>query len=592
MSDPIKHVVVLLLENRSFDQMLGCFSEIYQGLDGIDRASSSKNLLLSGGAAGKQTEFFQAETRLRQMPWQKPNIWDPHHEVSHIHTQLNGPVDNPGPMSGFVADFVGSYPDSTDEARQYIMSYYPLGFLPALHALGRDFTICDRWFSSLPGPTWPNRFFALSGTASGRVDMPGDETYRIDIPGYFHQTQLTIFDRLSEAGIHWKSYFHDIPQSWVMQRPRLARNVARYFYIGEFFADARGHADDFPKFCYIEPDFLGFQQNDDHPPHDVMKGEKLVADVYNAIRENTELWQSTLLVVFFDEHGGFYDHVYPPKAVPPDAPSAPKHPLLSEMLAQLNPWHKPAETYSFDQLGVRVPALLVSPWVKRGVAKINGESPIFDHTSLLKYLTDKWNLGSLGLRTAAANSIGALIADQPRPDEDMAVRIDMPSLPPVDPELEDAAFGITEHDKGLLQLATYLKTAWLEPQALAEEAAVEAVPRVGTLLSRLFEGVMQVLMRGTRRLSSQATRRRPRASRSAPDKIHTDTVSARDDVASFVARRKRQAIPLLAADIKLEGTKADHAVRALASMTGRPFHHHRERARQQAMDWLKSHGHG
>jgi phospholipase C len=587
MGDPIRHVVVLLLENRSFDQMFGCFSEVYPDLDGIDRLHPHVNRLPPESASGRQEIFAQRPTTLRQMPWRKPYLWDPHHEVSHVRVQLEGTNDHPEQMGGFVSDFVQAYPTSTDEARQYVMDYFPLGFLPALHALGRDFTICDRWFSSLPGPTWPNRFFALSGTASGRVDMPGDGTNHIDVPGYFHQRQATLFDRLNEKGIYWKSYFHDIPQSWVLRRPRLPHNVARYFYIDEFFDDARGQADDFPLFCYIEPDFLGFQQNDDHPPHDVMKGEKLVADVYNALRGNTELWHSTLLVIFFDEHGGFYDHVYPPAAVPPDPPGQHKHQIISEMLARLNPWHKPAETYSFDQLGVRVPALLVSPWVRRGVAKVGVESPLFDHTSLLKYLTDKWDLGPLGLRTAQARSIGILIEDSIRPDDDTVGRIVMPPFAPIDSELEDAAFGISEHDKSLQKLAIFLKTnLWLQPKSAATELIVESVPQFFVF----FEGLMFLLSWRARGLGNWLFKwdRRPRASFGEPDKIHTDTASPRDDVAWFLMKRKGQALYAIDREMKLAGARRDHAIRTLAMITGRPFHRQEPAHAEQ---WLATHKH-
>src|SRR5262249_48321692 len=156
----------------------------------------------------------------------------------------------------------------------------------------------------------------------------------------------------------------------------------------DFFENARNEHD-FPDFVFIEPKYFGADENDDHPPHNIMKGEKLIADIYNALRSNPDLWNSTLFVVYFDEHGGFYDHVVPPAAVAPDDHQC---------------------EYTFDQLGVRVPALLISPWVSRGV-----EHTQFDHTSLLKYLTDKWNLGPLGRRTAAASSIAAPIREaQPR----------------------------------------------------------------------------------------------------------------------------------------------------------------------------------
>ena len=300
-NDPIRHVVHLILENRSFDQMLGCMKAIYPDLDGIDVRAPNTNSDIAGRV------YAQAPTQIRQML-----KWDPHHEVPRVAVQLeNG-------NSGFVKDFSQQYSDSTPEARQQIMDYYGLDFLPALHPLARNFTICDRWFSALPGPTWPNRFFALTGTSNGRVNMPSDGTHKADLAGYFQQSQFTLFDRLNEKAVHWKVYFHDIPQSTVLDRQRQPHNVARYFYIDQFYEDAGGLETEFPEYCLIEPDFMGYGQNDAHPPHDIMRSEKLIADVYNAIRANEDLWASTLLVLMFDEHGGFYDHAVPPPAVAPD----------------------------------------------------------------------------------------------------------------------------------------------------------------------------------------------------------------------------------------------------------------------------------
>src|SRR5205085_11431818 len=121
---------------------------------------------------------------------------------------------------------------------------------------------------------------------------------------------------------------------------------------------------------FIEPKYAGLDQNDDHPPHNIMKGEKLIADLFNALRSNEDLWSSTLFIIAFDEHGGFYDHVSPPTAINPDGKTSTTPP------------------FGFDRLGVRVPALLISPYTRRRV-----EHTVFDHTSILKYLTDKWNMG-------------------------------------------------------------------------------------------------------------------------------------------------------------------------------------------------------
>jgi phospholipase C len=529
-NDPIQHVVALILENHSFDQMLGCLKEVYPNLDGIDLAHLHANLDDRG------TSFRQAPTKERQM------LLDPHHEVDHVRIQL----DNNN--SGFVRDFAISYPQSDTLARTYIMGYYPLDFLPALHSLGRAFTICDHWFSSLPGPTWPNRFFAVTGTASGRVKMPGDGTSGADLGGFLQQTQDTIFDRLTEKGIHWKVYFHDVPQTWVLSHQRMPHNAARYFYINEFFADARRAAEEFPQFSLIEPDFMGINENDDHPPHDVMKAEKLIADVYNALRSNEELWRSTLLVVFYDEHGGFYDHVPPPEAIPPDQ-------------------HQ--EEYSFDRLGPRVPALLVSPWVRQRV-----ESTTFDHTSLLRYVTEKWSLRPLpSLRIENAQSIGvALIDGSPREDTPIQIKLTAEQLRVPDLDREEAGSKmVSAHHTALSKLASYL------PSALWEKTKVEAdeaFPRVYSAMARLLEATKRAIERLLSRLYGHPT---IASSIAEPDKIAVKTHFERDRVAEFLMHQKPRAMRGLAERI-LDPTKSEaersHAIRTLASISGRQFHRH------------------
>ena len=369
--DGIKHVVLLMLENHSFDQMLGSLQEVFPDVNGVtpELAATRKNLKLDG------TAVFQNKTVERQM------AFDPKHEHINVMAEL---ADSNG---GFVREFQKAYPKCADDDLNDVMGYYPLDFLPALHTLGRQFTICDNWFASLPGPTWPNRFFALTGTCSGQVEMPaGSELLKSK--WYTEQNQYTLFDRLSERQKSWRIYHYDFPCSLVLTHQRRPENLSGYAKIEQFFTDAAGDEEAFPKFTFIEPQYFGVAQNDDHPPHNVMKAEKLIADVYNALRSNPKLWESTLLVVVYDEHGGFYDHVQPPATVAPD---------------QLG------KSYAFNQLGIRVPALLISPHCERRV-----DHTEFDHTSLLKYLTDKWALGPLGARTAQANSIGcAITKDKP-----------------------------------------------------------------------------------------------------------------------------------------------------------------------------------
>jgi phospholipase C len=504
-ADPVKHVVLLMFENHSFDQMLGCFKEVYSDLAGVDPKNPGVNQ-----ADGK--EVRQAPTTERQM------ILDPRHEVNHVLGQM---ADHNG---GFVTDFAKARPDSTPEQRQFVMGYYPLDFLPTLHGLAREYLICDHWFSSLPGPTWPNRFFALTGTSSGRVNMPEDGEHGADIEGWFQQEQATIFDRLSEKGVSWKIYFHDIPQSICLVHQRTPERIARYFPVAQFYEDTRGPEADFPAFCFIEPDYNGVTENDDHPPHDVMKAQNLLADVYNALRANPELWASTLLVVLYDEHGGFYDHVEPPVAVPPDG-------------------HH--EEYNFDRLGIRVPALLVSPWVDQGF-----DATAFDHTSLLKYLTEKWGLGPLGNRTAQATSIGSLLKRQtPRTGTVEKIVLTPDQLRPPDPDLEEkAAKYISGHHKALALIGRRLQLQLLKESPLA--------------FAWLTYG-MEVLLHWLFGVGSKWG-------------FRLAHWRAKKHWSDFRERKKRQAIPKLAGvirDVSRSHDERRHAAETLGQIVNQRFHH-------------------
>jgi phospholipase C len=553
--DKIEHVVVLILENHSFDQMLGCMKAVYPDLEGINPNNFGSNV------DDKGTRFSQRETHERQMKF------DPHHEVEHVAMQLS---DHNG---GFVKNFAKEYPDSSDDERQNIMGYYKLGFLPGLHELAANYTVCDHWFSSLPGPTWPNRFFALTGTAMGRVDMPGDGTSGADLSGFIAQTQDTIFDRLTEMQINWKVYFHDIPQSWVLKQMRAPHNAAQYFYIRQFFEDARNAPEDFPQFSLIEPDYMGYNENDDHPPHDIMKAEKLIADVYNALRGNEELWKSTLLVVFYDEHGGFYDHVEPPPAVPPD-----------DHVARY-PGRRGPNLFQFDRLGVRVPAILASPWVKAGV--INAQ---FDHTSLLKFMTEKWHLQPLpSKRLQAANSIGiALNQTAARTATPKQIVLSPNQLRPPDPVLEDDALGyLSDHHKGLSELSFFLPSAlWEETKKLG----VTALPQAYTWAARVNQALAASLdkVRGwcEWRMAGLYETSGHNFTLAEPDKVDLKHSSERNSVVRFLGTQKARAIKGLQerVDRPEESPGHSHALRTLAALSGRPFHKYDP---QHARNWLR-----
>lgn len=412
-NDPIKHVVVLMLENRSFDQMLGAFQRKYPELDGIDANGEPRKNVDEGGQVYHQNA--NAEPII---------VFDPHHDLASVLRQIGADPAKPGPdprkpgwrrtlnaiwnsdpcgwalqlwkarkkkkvvremmlapfEGHFVAEYARCYPESSKEQRQQVMSYFDIGSLPALHALAEHFTICDQWFSSLPGPTWANRFFLHTGTTLGTTWMPEKAS---DIRSSELFDQETLYDQLTAKDRTWKIYFHDFPQSLALSKLWTRESRRRFSVIDDFETDTEGPHSKFPDFVFIEPQYMGEGANDDHPPHDSMLAQELIARVYNSIRANEELWNSTLLVVIYDEHGGFFDHVKPPAVVCPDDFQA---------------------EYSFDQLGVRVPAILASPWVKAGVW-----SEQLDHTSVGKYLCEKWGLKPLGERMAQATSLGGAI---------------------------------------------------------------------------------------------------------------------------------------------------------------------------------------
>jgi len=360
VGDSFSHVFVLMLENRSFDQMIGAL----KGVDGVD--SQRFNLDQSGKA------FFQNAGALDRL---SAKDTDPGHEFDETNTQIAG-----GSMGEFIKNFEnvcndrGVNVDIIEQYKPQIMQFFDK--LPILHTLASNFVVCDKWFSSLPGPTWPNRSFVHSGTSNGIVSMPEDLSSILDFRFY---PQSTIYNKLASANIDWRIYHSGISQTIIF--PRLWRYLptSHYSRFDNFESDLKKPTNEIPNYVFIEPDFFGEDRTDQHPPGSVTAGERLIAKVYDAIRANKELWNNSLLVVIWDEHGGFYDHVPPENTVAPD---------------------DCGKKEDFEKLGVRVPALLISPRLEAGVS-----SDILDHTSLLRFISNRWGLQQMGSRAAQANSI-------------------------------------------------------------------------------------------------------------------------------------------------------------------------------------------
>ncbi|MBP8212059.1 MAG: hypothetical protein KAY11_21040 [Ilumatobacteraceae bacterium] len=468
-ANALDHVVVLMFENRSFDNLLGRLYqpgevESFEGVLGKDLSNP-----IPGWAedAGKGFVPYGLASAM-----DTPNP-DPGEELPHVNTQLFNVLDdgNRGlvtpektfnvpsagaqpTMDGFVADYIsmleaelGRAPKFT-EYSQIMVGYSPEQ-MPVLSGLARGFATFDHWFCEVPSCTFTNRSFFHAGTASGYVvnTTPADS-----FP--VHNTAETLFDRLDAAGLTWRIYC-DPPSHYSLTgvihaarlHPRFATN---FFSTEQFYADAeRG---ELPTYSFIEPQIIGFNHNDMHPPFSgllsavakaggitepdqlnfdnpssLIAGEDLLDRIYRAVRDSSSTTGSnflnTTLLVTFDEHGGTYDHVPPPAAVPPDG-SGP---------GQFG--------FNFDRSGVRIPTVAISAWIPERTI-VTDE---YRSTSLLSTMRERWDLGApLTARDADARSFaGVSSLTVPRPQENWpdVVARPVPVLPPSAQSL-DAQLGL------------------------------------------------------------------------------------------------------------------------------------------------------
>lgn len=304
----IDHIVVLMLENRSFDSMLGKLypkSPSFEGLDG-----SEQNHDVQGVAVPVWSNTGTDETTMRIPDPDPGELW------TDINAQLFGTANVPTPaptptMDGFVKNYLGQ--KTTNPAGDYnaknVMHYFTSKQVPVISALAQQFAICDYWFASAPCQTWPNRWFVHTGTADRR-----ENNEPIHLPNV-----ETIYNRFEQAGVtDWKIYFHDLAQAHTLLQLWLLGS--HFHFYRQFQADCQTGR--LPCYSFIEPRYysdFGNPENDQHPPSVVTLGEQLIADVYNCLR-SSKVWLKTLLIITYDEHGGCYDHVAPPPAVAPEAP--------------------------------------------------------------------------------------------------------------------------------------------------------------------------------------------------------------------------------------------------------------------------------
>lgn len=374
--DKVKHVVVLMLENRSFDHMLGGVK--FAGP--VEQPTGSET---NPGAAGSMVKIsFDADA--------KTDV-GPDHSHLGVMWQLTGAQAASAPPyfqkpyginnRGFVRSFEQTSIDHNPPIPGYgsrIMRCHPESHVPVLATLAREYAVCDHWFCSVPGETWPNRNYAHSGTSDGETNIQ-KRTFTND----------TIFNRLDNAKKRWRVYHDGIAQIWVF--PKLWTSLA---FRGRFHSIDRLEEDvaarNLPEYTFIEPRHFGKKADSQHPDNEANErsfhaGEALIKRVYDALRANPSIWNATLLIITYDEHGGFYDHVPPPTtAVRPDNKES-------------------EEGFLFDMLGVRVPTVLVSPWIPKGTV----DSNVYDHSSIPRTVRARFApmTQPLSAREAVANTI-------------------------------------------------------------------------------------------------------------------------------------------------------------------------------------------
>jgi phospholipase C len=386
--DSLKHIVVLMLENRSFDHMLGSLKVVDPRIDGI--TNDLNNPDNKGEPVPPQLlAAFQGQL--------DP---DPDHHFQAVDLQIfNGDTSSPRVpnMNGFVKSY---FNQRRDTAHSHLIMYgFKQSDLPVLTTLALEFAVFNRWFASIPGPTICNRAFAHYGTSFGRVDMD---------PFDIIEPFKSIYTRLDNATPKrtTKVYYFDTTSS-TMEVVNLLQNQPELFGTYEQFLEDCDTGS-LPEYSFVEPNYNDHETDDgaavasdQHPDHDVQAGELLIAEVYMRIKRNAALWASTALLVLYDEHGGIFDHVGPPDCLP------------DQFIASANSTGTGRE-FKFDRLGVRVPAILISPWIPKNTVV----NRVFDHASIPATVTKFFEVDDV------ARSPRELHAD---------VFIE-PNVEPVDPE--------------------------------------------------------------------------------------------------------------------------------------------------------------
>ncbi|MCL2418116.1 MAG: alkaline phosphatase family protein [Conexibacteraceae bacterium] len=370
--EQIEHVIVLMMENHSFDNLLGMVPHQVKGRASVDGLSTSGGAVTNSNPT-TATPAIAGPNIVAQRaasPCQADGVGQ---DWNASHTAWNNGANN-----GFVQA-------SSTQA----MWYWDKGYLPVTYAIAQHYPIGERYFCSVLAQTYPNRRFLFCGTASG---LTATNDYTFQVPA----ANGTIFNQLLEHRISWRNYVQPTSGATLEGSPLIVPEFARspgctnrMVPISQFFSDA-AHGT-LPAFSFLDPNY---NTDSEENPQDVQAGERFIAQVVNAVTRSKQ-WAKTALFITWDEHGGYYDHVPPPAALAPDS-IAP----ITDPQALTDP-NAPLAPGGFNQYGFRVPLHVISPWARANYAS----RIVQDHTSILAFIERKWNLPALSFRDANAHPL-------------------------------------------------------------------------------------------------------------------------------------------------------------------------------------------
>ncbi|KAM1578225.1 non-specific phospholipase C3-like [Malus sylvestris] len=429
-SSPIKTVVALVQENRSFDHMLGWMKSLNPEINGVTGSESNP---ISTSDANSTQVFFRDNSA-----YVDP---DPGHSIQAIYEQVFGEPWTEASASKTLPPKMNGFAQNAEKTQTGLAETVMSGFKPenvaVYRELVKEFAVCDRWFASIPASTQPNRQYVHSATSHG---LTSNDTQKL-IEG---MPQKTIFESLDEEGFSFGIYYQYPPATLLYRNLRKLKYIKNFH---QFDLTFKKHCEEgkLPNYVVVEQrffDLLSIPGNDDHPSHDVAEGQKFIKEVYEALRASPQ-WPEMLFVIIYDEHGGFYDHVPTPVT---DVPSP-------DDIVGPEPYN-----FKFDRLGVRVPAILISPWIERGTVLHAPSGPYpssqFEHSSISATVKKIFNLKEFLTKRDAWAGTFDVVLNRTSP------RTDCPATLPDPMKLREAVSKdgakISDFQEELVQLAAAL----------------------------------------------------------------------------------------------------------------------------------------